>query len=662
MVQGRRALQPVIRHRPLKPRQARFKAARLRIGSVPHALHCGVKPMHDLEHRPTLTLEAGPAARASNSLAKPRLLFFRAMQKRLPDFVRIHLAEQARCLSHHFDLVQVFGSADYDALCDRHQPDLALFESGVYTEGVRRRISRTETHPQVPKLGFLHSDAYAVSRTLFLYDMDRWGVETFVAMSVVAGRFTPEISDQLFYWPNFIDPSVFYPGVATRTIPVLLTGSRAPHYPWRNAVFPTLKAHFRTVELPHHGHFNAAASARMTFGNRYAEALSMALVVPTCGTFAQDLVRKHLEIPASGACLVTERSEALEAAGFIDGVNCIFSEPGNAATRVGELLDSPEDLERISRAGHQLILERHTLQHRREILDWFELNTKKTADQVIRQPAPFSRLRLQSRSSTGTANLGTVARHDWLRERSPRELVDARTLESRGDFRSALAAYRTVLAYHYMPEAALGAARCLLTTGDALSAHEHVWDLLKKSVKAGVKEPDPVEWATYLRILLCRGQLVTASERSTDFPGLIHVELARIRSSINFLAGCPHGVAGLVERRPGRRSVHEVRPESDEVWMNSLLRDLLACGQVELARRLVPLFDSFGDKHVPSEEAPLANRTSTQRSLARRRQRLPGYLRDPVGTRLVSWLRTTPAADRARRVLYEAGLRRLPRG
>src|SRR4051812_6912984 len=65
---------------------------------------------------------------------KPRLLFLRSgtdIDVR-PQFIRTHRDEHRRCLTQFFDVFLVEEDCDYGELCERHHPDLAMFESGVH--------------------------------------------------------------------------------------------------------------------------------------------------------------------------------------------------------------------------------------------------------------------------------------------------------------------------------------------------------------------------------------------------------------------------------------------------------------------------------------------------------------------------------------------------
>ena len=97
--------------------------------------------------------------------SKPRLLFLRFTSRALPSFITLHLEQQVNCLSQFFDVTVVNElHVDYRRLCKIHQPDIAIFESGVYV--VPRRVENVSAFPEITKLGFLHCDAFCPTRKL----------------------------------------------------------------------------------------------------------------------------------------------------------------------------------------------------------------------------------------------------------------------------------------------------------------------------------------------------------------------------------------------------------------------------------------------------------------------------------------------------------------
>lgn len=537
-----------------------------------------------------------PGSTSQEGAAKPRLLFLRPTREDLPEFVRLHLREHVRALQHSFEVTLVTGDADFDRLVDQEQPDLVLFESGVYAR-TDRRITGTHRHPDVPRLGLLNADAYCLTRSVFLADMDDWGVETFFTIGAATPAHTPDLADRLFVWPNFADRSVFhtYPGGKSTT--VLLAGSREAHYPWRVQVDRELARRFPVRSLPHAGWFDRDAASAMPSGEAWARTLSAAQIVPTCGTVAEELVRKHLEIPAAGALLLTERTAVVEAAGFVDMESAVFADASDAADKVEHLLANPDVLDRIAAAGQRLAHERHDISTRDQLLQWLRLSRACSAGQVILQPDLFGPLELHDRGDAGAAvgresspgsvpviavaALSVPGKDGMLLRQADAEL-------RLGQVGAAAANYAAVLNRHLEPEAALGLARTYLRFGDATAAADLLWFLIDRMVnRHGARRPDPVEWATYVRSVLACGFAAEAQRLAGRFPELGHPELRRTRHLLAALVGEePAAVGG----RLGLRSVHVVTPASWHQWREAAVADLVACGQPRLADRaaLVP--------------------------------------------------------------------------
>src|SRR3954451_4814633 len=99
---------------------------------------------------------------------KPRLTFFQyRYSASLPRFVLLHTQEHVKCLSESFDVTVINEDCDYSEVCEKHRPDLTLFE-GSYTvpfsECRRPAIANARANPNIPRVGFLHSDAFSQGR------------------------------------------------------------------------------------------------------------------------------------------------------------------------------------------------------------------------------------------------------------------------------------------------------------------------------------------------------------------------------------------------------------------------------------------------------------------------------------------------------------------
>ena len=274
-------------------------------------------------------------------LKKPKLLFFQYQYDRhLPEFLLIHAREHVRCLSEFFDVTVISRDCDYREMCETHEPDLALFESGVNHPTCRRlTITNVRTCSTVPKLGLHNADGFCNARGGFLSDMDHWGIQSFFTISTTTAEHTPEIADQLFVWPNAVNPDVYHDYGQWKSIPVLFTGNANALYPWRRKVLRRVAELFPSLVCPHPGYMPRGRRSQALVGEPYARTINASMIAPACGTVAKEVVRKHFEIPACRCCLLTECSPGLEAAGFVDMQNCIFADERNVVDKLNYLFD-----------------------------------------------------------------------------------------------------------------------------------------------------------------------------------------------------------------------------------------------------------------------------------------------------------------------------------
>jgi hypothetical protein len=102
--------------------------------------------------------------------------------------------------------------------------------------------------------------------------------------------------------------------------------------------------------------------------NSFAARMAATRYSYTCGSGLQMPIRKFFEIPSVGCLLVCRPFKGFEAAGFIDGVNCIIAEPDHLTDLHFTLTAEPEHAESIARAGQALVLHRHSLDARAQDL------------------------------------------------------------------------------------------------------------------------------------------------------------------------------------------------------------------------------------------------------------------------------------------------------
>lgn len=545
---------------------------------------------------------------------KPRLAFFQwdhQPNAGAANYLLLHMQQHVKCLAHHFEVTVVNSDCDYDEVCDRLRPDLTLFESGYRSHGSRRiSIANTHRHPGIPKLGLHNGDPWCDRRSGFLSDMDHWGVETFFSISTLMPAYTPTIAANTFVWPNAVDPDIFHDYGQEKSVPVALTGQSYGLYPWRQSVFPAIIQCFPCLVSPSHAYESKAAS-RLLSGERYARALNASFAAPTCGTVGGEVVRKHFEIPASMALLVTERTAGLEAAGFRDMENCVFADHRDVVDKLDHLFARPDELRRITKAGYDLVHSRHTLAHRPQIHQWFTLRQGLPADEIIIQNGPFGDL-VRARRDEGRASAPVAAGgfDRVLLEKAAANL-------KHGRIGPAHEAYARCLDYvSYMPEAKFGLGLCALREGNAVEACVLFGALVDVTTGAyGAADPDPVDWAYYLLSLVCAGRLDEAARLLDSYSTLSHTEFNRVRALVDRL--WPRQRRLQIAAR-NRQSVHMVAVRSDSEWLRWVCDTLRRCGQGALA-------DSLGrgdDATSPPGQPPVRLRGSVSPPIQRLRSQL----------------------------------------
>lgn len=511
---------------------------------------------------------------------KPKLVFFQVRYSdRLPEFLRIHQREHLKCLSQSFDVVTIHEDCDYAQVCDQHQPDITFFESTPLYSSQRPVITNVNACPHVPKLGFLNADGFSEGRAGFLSDMDHWGIETFIAIATTAPEHMPAIADRLFIWPTFADAEVFHDYGQWKSIPVLFTGNKNALYPWRRRIIAQVSKCYPSLMCPHPGYSPRKTATHVMVGESYARMLNASWFVPACGTVAKEVVRKHFEIPGSRACLVTEQTPGLEAAGFVDMKNCVFADEHNVLDKLEYLFRSPDELNAIIDAGYQLVHSRHTLQHRDQVYQWYKLHQSLQPGQRIVQPSPFEPLEITSEAPTAVRSHVSNGGHLALLRQGDEKLWA-------GSFQEAERAYlKCHNHYGLMPEPMLRLALCQLYKGNAQAALSWISKPIEFTLaEYKAADPDPVEWAYLLISLLALGKVDEATKRSSEFSWLYQLELDRVRWVVELLKGSQ--ACEPEEGLKQRLSVHQLPPRSTAKWLEQLCCMLRACGQPSLAERI----------------------------------------------------------------------------
>jgi len=514
---------------------------------------------------------------------KPRLVFFQWNHEDLPKFLQLHTQVHVKCLSEFFEVVSINKDCDYRHICETYQPDLTLFESGFKsTISKKITIKNTSAYPEIPKLGLLNGDGWCSCRVGFFSDMEHWGIKNFFTIATSTAEYTPEISENLFVWPNFIDSDIYHDYGHGKIIPILFNGSMIALYPWRQKIFKLLSNCYPILTFPHLGYENH--STIMIHGEQYARTINSSWLVPTCGTIVKEIVRKHFEIPGSKSCLITERTPILEAAGFVDMQNCVFVNEKDILSKINYLFENPDKLEKITNAGYQHVQSNHTFKQRDQIFQWYNLNKDLKPSQKIVQLNPFESLTVVDKSSdvknTPIISDGLILR--LLREGDEKLWA--------GNYNEAERFYYKCLNFiPAMSEPKLKLAICSLFKGNSVDAYRLVKGPIY--INLGIYkalDSDPVEWAYLIISLLCQGKLNEAIIRIQQFPSLQHPELDRTRWVIRCLQYQEYKTPMPDNSfKRARYSIHQLPQLSFTEWIKNLCLMLKACQQEKYAERLL---------------------------------------------------------------------------
>lgn len=517
---------------------------------------------------------------------KPKLLFFQyKYDNNLPKFLLAHKNDHVRCLKQFFDVTVINEDCDYQQICDIYNPDLSLFESGIDNITCKKpKITNSHTCPEIPKLGLHNADPFSGARAGFLSDMDHLGIETYFAIATTAAENTKEIAPNLFVWPNFVDSQIYKDYGEWKSIPVLFTGNtNMAMYPWRKKILRIVSQHYPSLICPHPGYNPRSSVVQVIVGERYARTINAASIVPTCGTVAKEVVRKHFEVPACRACLLTEKSSSLDAAGFIDMQNCVYVDEHNVLDKIAYLFHNPGELQRITDSGYELTHSHHTLKQRDQIYQWLLLYKQLQPGKTIIQANPFGNLAIVNNTDK-YKHFYVIANGDHLiLARLANEKLQKHKYEE------AEKLYLKCLNYMpWLPEAKLGLTICNLYKGKASVARSWIGTsifYILREYKA--IDPDPVEWAYYIISLLCLGNRQDAFQCANQFPWLHHPELDRVRWIANIFEkkACDNPFFFEANSRQ-RATFHRLPNRSLDEWIRQILLMLKACRQSDLVEIL----------------------------------------------------------------------------
>ena len=283
---------------------------------------------------------------------KPRLLFLSGPHDHLEPLRDVGLIQPVlRWLSHHFELTVVPGDLDYGEAVSAHSPDLVMFDGGCDSfKGRFPQYTNTNAHPEIPKVGFVRNDFHSPMRLNAFGRMEQWGVHTFFSPSFPVKGGPRAYRDRTIFVPRWVDDEIFKDYGEAKSVPVSMLGAgflASEFYPWRRRISQKIIQYFPFFHAP-----RPMPRPHMVVGENYARMINRSHFVVGCGGASRSLVSKLFEIPGARSVLITESTEIVRDAGFVDGENCIFADEDTVVDRIEHLLAHPEELEALTERSY----------------------------------------------------------------------------------------------------------------------------------------------------------------------------------------------------------------------------------------------------------------------------------------------------------------------
>lgn len=295
-------------------------------------------------------------------------------------------------LAHHCEVHVVERDFDFKAVCEELNPDFVVF-SAVHSGRSRRlQIANIDAYPEIPRALYFNCDPHDPMRPVTLKAITEYGIDTIFCFGLEHLQHMPELAQfTCFVIPKFIDSNVFRDYGLEKIIPVsIFSGHLFPSfYPWRAKLTQEIQRIFPTFIYTHPGYLKSQRQPFEVREEKYAKIISQSYFSAADTTRLDYVVRKNLEIPASGAILLAPESDRLKEYGFADMQNCIMGTDRELYEKIQRVSLDPELYSRIRDAGYSLVHSKFTRKAWTYLLDWYECRRRTQQGEVVRQVAQF---------------------------------------------------------------------------------------------------------------------------------------------------------------------------------------------------------------------------------------------------------------------------------
>lgn len=252
-----------------------------------------------------------------------------------------------------FEVVVVTRIESLRKLLEKESVDFLLvyinleFGAGIFSNKVVADLRRFDGL----LIGLYNTDPFSWARSASEALLKELRFDAVIAVDPVCKAYQSLGGYPSFYWPWSVNPTKFKI-VEEKKFDLFSSNrnrERSLYYGWRCSVGAEIEK-ILTNQIVVEG----------SSWSEYQERLSEAKFAYTCGSVTNTIVNKHLEIPASGVCLITEQTALTDMMGWVDGVNCLYGELDNVEARTLELLNDDSALQSVICKGRQLVIEKHS--------------------------------------------------------------------------------------------------------------------------------------------------------------------------------------------------------------------------------------------------------------------------------------------------------------
>jgi len=320
---------------------------------------------------------------------------------------------------HQFSVHCTSYDCDLRSEIERYQADLILFITPAERHVAKPCPIPTnhEAHPGIPRIGLLNCDKYSPVKFANYQLLRKLKCQACFCALSVPGELAYEESDcPIFHihQGNTFTNEIFHDYGEEKSIAIGAFGAgffnnTSNHYPWRKKIAATIMNRLPILYSPRpEPNFiipNGHDLQLLDGNNNYPRMINRCYIALTCGTEQNNILCKHIEIPACRTCLMTEESAILKSFGFEDMKNCVFVDESNVIEKLEYLFSNRAILQAITDAGYELAQTQINPATKFATLwEWYKLYQTKCPEERILQDSMFS-FRLTTAESDKTATI-----------------------------------------------------------------------------------------------------------------------------------------------------------------------------------------------------------------------------------------------------------------